>query len=60
MDFQDCETDQCRVGGIERIPMLTEKQLVRLDKESRRTAAAPCYEFVVSRSIEHNSPQHPS
>lgn len=49
MDFQDCETAQCRVGGIERIPMLTEKQLVRLEKESRRTAAAPCYEFVVSR-----------
>jgi hypothetical protein len=23
MDFQDCETAQCRIGGIERIPMLT-------------------------------------
>jgi hypothetical protein len=60
MDFQDCETAQYRVGGIERIPMLTEKPLVRLEKESRRTAAAPCDEFVVSRSIEHNSSQHPS
>jgi hypothetical protein len=48
MDFQGCETAQCRIGRIERIPMLTWKQLVRLEKESRRTAAAPCYQLVDS------------
>ena len=34
MCFQGCETAQCCIGGIERIPMLTEKQLVGLENKS--------------------------